>query len=190
MEQRFDLRIYVWALCAASSAYLCLGRWDEAIKEGREAMRLAEEFSDNSLISFAAGFITLSYALKGDLDRAFKYGEMAVETAPTPSDIMQAQTFFTAALIRAGELQRAIETLTALIPIYRSAGYRAVQIRGLVWLGDAYRRAGEHDKAMQNLEEGLELAEQCEYKQFIGIAHRLLGEVALETHPSKTNTLE
>ncbi len=48
IEQRFNLRVYVWALAAASWAYTYLGRWDEAVREGQEALRVAEEFSDTA----------------------------------------------------------------------------------------------------------------------------------------------
>ena len=52
MEQRFNLRLYTYALSVASRAYSYLGRWDEAVEEGQKALSVAEEFSDNSLIIF------------------------------------------------------------------------------------------------------------------------------------------
>jgi tetratricopeptide (TPR) repeat protein len=53
MEQRFNPRWYVRGLCGASRAYICLGRWDEAVEEGQKALRIAEESSDNSLVVWA-----------------------------------------------------------------------------------------------------------------------------------------
>ena len=47
------------------------------------------------------------------------------------------------------------------------------------WLAKAY------DKAEQAAKEALEVAERCGTKFYIGWAHRLLGEVALETNFSK-----
>jgi len=185
MEQWFDLRVFVWAVCPVSWAYTYSGRWDEAIKEGREAMRLAEEFSDNSLISFAAFTISVVYTVQGDMDQAVKYGDMAVETAPTPMDKLVAQAMLAFAWLRAGELQRGIETFEAQIPIFRSVGFRSSEIGFLIFLGEGYWRAGEYDKARQTVEEALELAEQCEYKIQIGYAHYLLGEIALKTNPSQ-----
>jgi class 3 adenylate cyclase/tetratricopeptide (TPR) repeat protein len=35
MEQRFNPQFYVNGVCAASRAYICLGRWDESAKEAR-----------------------------------------------------------------------------------------------------------------------------------------------------------
>jgi len=54
MEQRFNLRWYLFAVTGASLAYSWLGRWNDAVEEGHEGLRVGEEFSDHSLISFAA----------------------------------------------------------------------------------------------------------------------------------------
>ena len=67
MAQRFHLRWYVWALCAVSLAYICLGRWDDAVAEGQRALRVAEEFADNSNGSIAAWYISWAYTAKGAL---------------------------------------------------------------------------------------------------------------------------
>ena len=86
MEQRFNLRWYTYALSVASRAYSYLGRWDEAVEEGQKALSVAEEFSDNSLISWSAWNLSIAYTWKGDLARAVEYGELAVQKAPTPAD--------------------------------------------------------------------------------------------------------
>jgi tetratricopeptide (TPR) repeat protein len=175
----------VWALCPAAQAYTFSGRWDEGIEEGREAMRLAEEFSDNSLISFTASVISLAYYREGNLDRGLKYGELAVEKAPTPTDKLLAQGMLAWAWFRSGELQRGIETLEAVVSIFRSAGATMYEIMFSPILGEGYWLAGEYDKARQTVEEALGLAEQCEFKSSIGSAHYLLGEIALKTNPAQ-----
>jgi len=52
-------------------------------------------------------------------------------------------------------------------------------------LGEAYWLAGEDDKAMQTLEEGLEIADRCRARYYVGFAHRLLGELALKTNSAQ-----
>ena len=148
-------------------------------------MRLAEEFSDNSLISFAAWHISLTYFWLGDLDRALKYGELAVEKAPTPADKLLAQAILACAWLRSGEPQRGIETLEALVPIFRSVGATIFEIAFLPALGEGYWLAGEYDKARQTVEQTLGIAEQYECKYQIGYAHQLLGEIALKTNPAQ-----
>ena len=74
MEQQFNLRWYIRALGAASRACSHLGRWDYAVEAGQKALNVAEEFSNNSLISFAAWSMSIAYTWKGDLDQAVEYG--------------------------------------------------------------------------------------------------------------------
>ncbi len=185
IEQRFNLRVYVWALTAASWAYTYLGRWDEAVKEGQEALRVAEEFSDNSLISFAASIISFALNSEGDLGRAIEYGEMAVHKASTPADKVWAQGFLAWVRCRSGEAHRAIEILAQIVSIQKAGRFRMGETGYTVELGEAYWLAENYDKATQTLQAGLELADSTGYKLCIGWAHRLLGEIALKTNPAQ-----
>ena len=82
MEKRFNLRWHTWGLCAALRGYGCLGRWKEAVAEGQKAISIAEEFSDNSLISFSARDLSIANSWKGDLNQALEYGELSLQKAP------------------------------------------------------------------------------------------------------------
>ena len=53
------------------------------------------------------------------------------------------------------------------------------------YLGEGYWLAGKDDKARQTLEEGLEIAERCGARYYLGWAQRLLGEIALKTNPAQ-----
>ena len=86
MEQRFDILWYTWSLVTISWAYACLGRWDDAEKEGQNAMRMGEEFLDDSVMSHAAWVLSIVYVSKGDLVRALEYSALGVQKAPTPGD--------------------------------------------------------------------------------------------------------
>jgi class 3 adenylate cyclase/tetratricopeptide (TPR) repeat protein len=185
MEQQFDLRTCVYAFCWASLAYQFLGRWDLAVEEGKEALRVAEEYSDSSMISFALWIISVAYTQKWDLDRAIEYGDLAVQKAPTPADKLWAQYTLAWAWCRAGETQRGIETLAAILPMFQAVRFRSSEVGSGVFLGEGYWLAGEHEKARQTLEEALELAERCGYRYWSGQAQNLLGEVALETNPAQ-----
>ena len=175
----------MWAMGAATWAYECLGRWDQALEEANEALRVAEEYSDNSMISFANHQIAWVYTSKGDLERAIEYGGLAVQKAPTPADKVWTQILLAWVWCRAGELQRGVETLAALIPMVRAGRFRMTEVYSTVALGEGYWLAGEHDRARKTLEEALELAEGCEMRFYIGSAQRLLGEIAIETNPAQ-----
>ena len=182
-KEHFSLRPYVWAFCAASWACEELGLWDEAVQEGQEAMRVAEEFSDNSMISFVALVLSTAYTMKGDLARGIEYAELSVQRAQTPADKVWAQSALALPWIKTGEIRKGIELLAELVPMYRAVGYDAGQVHPMLSLAKGYLLAKEYENARQTLEECLKLAERCRMKVGIAVAHRLLGEVALETDP-------
>jgi tetratricopeptide (TPR) repeat protein len=185
MEQRFNLRWYVRGLCGASRACICLGRWDEAVQEAEKALKVAEESSDNNLVVFAAWTLSMAYTCKGDLPRAIEYGELALQKAVTPAGKAWAQRGLGWALCRAGEPDRGIELLTAVLRIFQ-AGHRMVSIITTTCnLGEGYWLAGEDEKAKQTLKEGLEIADRCGARYYLGWAQRLLGEIALKANPAQ-----
>jgi tetratricopeptide (TPR) repeat protein len=185
MEQRFNLRWYVRGLCAASRAYVCLSRWDEAVEEGDKALKVAEESSDNSLVVFAAWTLSMAYTWKGDLGRAVEFGELALQKASTPADKAWAGRGLGWALCRAGEPKRGIELLTGVLAIFPAGLWMPGVIPTTCTLGEGYWLAGEMDKARQTLEEGLEIAERYGVRYYAGFAQRLLGEIALKTNPAQ-----
>jgi class 3 adenylate cyclase/tetratricopeptide (TPR) repeat protein len=185
MEHQFNLRFHTYALSLASRAHACLGRWDEAVEEGQKALSVAEEFSDNSLISWSASNLSISYTWRGDLARAVECGELAAEKAPTPVDKAFAQRSLGWAWCRSGETTRGIEFLTTVLPILRAGRFIPTEIPLMCFLGEGYWMAGEKDKARQTLEKGLEMAERYGARYELGFAHRLLGEISLKNNPAQ-----
>ncbi len=185
LKQRFNLRWYSWALAAASYAYSYLGEWQAALEQGRKELRLAEQYSDKSLICFAHWIIAMAYTSQGDLARAVEHGELAVRIAPTPGDKVWAQSILGWAWCRAGEPTKAVELLDSLVPLYRATRFVPGEVYNGVYLGEAYWRAGELDRATQVLEAVLPVAERAGMRFYTGSAHRLLGEVALQRNPTQ-----
>jgi class 3 adenylate cyclase/tetratricopeptide (TPR) repeat protein len=185
IEQRFNLRGYVWTYAAASWACTNLNRWDEALENGAEALKVAEDFSDNSLISFAAASISQAYCFKGELDLATEYGELAVQKSPTPADKIWAQGFLAMTWCRSGKLHQGIETLKEVAAIHKAGGFRFGVVGYTAMLGYGYFLAGKVDEAIQTLKENLELAERLGMKYYIGFNHLILGQLALQTNPSQ-----
>jgi class 3 adenylate cyclase/tetratricopeptide (TPR) repeat protein len=185
MKQQFNLRWHTYALSVASRAYACLGRWDEAVEEAQKALSVAEDFSDNSLISFVAWNLSIAYSWKGDLARAVEYGELAVQKAPTHADKAWAQRSLGWAWCRSGDTTRGIELLTTVLAIVRAGGFTSIEITLRCYIGEGHWLAGEDEKARQTLEEGLEMAERCGFRYYAGFAQRLLGESILKTNPTQ-----
>jgi tetratricopeptide (TPR) repeat protein len=185
IKHQFNLRFHTYALSAAARAYACLGRWDEAVEEAQRALNAAEEFSDNSLISFVAWNLSIVYTWKGDLARAVEYGELAVQKAPTPAEKAWGQRSLAWAWCRSGDTTRGIELLTSVLPIFRAGRFINSEIPLFSFLGEGYWLAGDAQQARQALEEGLEMAERCGFRYYAGFAQRLLGEIILKTNPTR-----
>jgi class 3 adenylate cyclase/tetratricopeptide (TPR) repeat protein len=184
MGHRLNLRWYVRGLSAMSRASSCLGHWNEAIKEGKNALSIAEKYSDKSQISFSAWTLSVAYSFQGDLPQAVEYGELAVQKAPPGGEKAWAQRYYGWALCRSGDLNRGIELLSAGLSLSKAGHWMPGVIPTVCALGEAYLLSSEYEKAKRTLDEGLQISERCGAKYFIGFAYRLLGEIALKINPS------
>ncbi|MGD8883252.1 MAG: hypothetical protein PVI82_15250 [Desulfobacterales bacterium] len=178
MVRQFNPRWYVRGLCGASRACICLGRWDQALEEAEKALKVAEESLNNSLVVFAAWTLSMAYTWKGDLGRGVEYGKLALQKAVTPADKAWAHRGLGWVLCQAGEANRGVELLDAALAIVQPSRHMPTEIPTRCILGAAYWLAGEDDKARQTLEEGLEIADRCGARYYLGWAQRLLGEIA------------
>ncbi len=187
MAQRFHLRWYVWALCAASLAYIFLGRWDDAVAEGQKALRVAEEFADDSDdLLCGLGHLVGLYRQRATWAGARIWRASRPESPhaggqdvgsggswPGHGAGLASHAEGLRSWPRSSRMHRAVALYHGLSFLRRFSA----KVIGL---------AGEYDKAKQTLQELLEIAERCGMKFHIGSAHRLLGEIALTTNPPRS----
>jgi tetratricopeptide (TPR) repeat protein len=185
MDEEFSLRTYVYTLAAASWALSDRGRWDEALEECQRALEAAEEFSDNSLISLASWGMAIALMAKRDLSEARKHAELALRKAPTPADKVWAHTTVAHLSCRMGKPFNGIQLLDTLVQTYRESRFVVGQLGGLVALAEGYWLAAEYDRALETAEEEVALAERCGARGYLAWAHRLLGEIVLNTNPDE-----
>ena len=183
-----DSRWYVYILSLTSRACSSLGRWDEAAEIGKKALSVAEEYSDNSLITFASWNLSINYGWEVDIVRAIEYGELALEKAQTHGDMAWAQRSLGWALCRAGKHKKGIELLVNVLPTFGAGQFLSGETDLLCFLGEGYFLTGDEYKARQTLEEGLEIASRCGARYYIGFANRLLGEISLRNEPFQATT--
>ncbi len=180
MDRKFNLHWYAWGVCAISRANTCLGRWDEAIEDALKVIKLAESYSDNSMICCAGRELSFAYTSKGDLPKAIEYGELISEKAMTPADKAYAQRSLGWSLCRAGRTKQGIDLMVEALPLFQAGKWLPGIIPMACTLGEAYLLAGDHENARRMLEEGIETLELCDTQFYLGCAHRLLGEVSLK----------
>ena len=186
MEKQIIPYEYVYAVLGASYAYANLGRWNESLKEANKGLEIAKKFSDNSLLAVAALHLSRTFILKGDIDKAIEYGEMAMQKAPTPGDQAWAQSVLAWAWSLSGELKKAIDFWEGLAPLMRAVRYEPGAVQTMVLLVQGLLLAGDLDKAKKTIEECIELAESCGMKLYLGRSHCLLAEINLKINPKQT----
>ena len=186
LDIAFNSRTYVMSMSATSMAYSQMGQWEEAKKDGQQGLKVAEEYSNNSLASFAAFALALANILENNPRQALDFAESAVQKAPTIGDRVFSQCGLSWALCRSGEALKAIELGTELISMFQAVRFVPGEIWETVIVAEGLLLAGEHEKATETIKKALELARRCEMKFFIGWACRLQGEIALKTNPAQT----
>jgi len=185
MGKAFHLQWYTRALCGASMAYSDMGRWDEALGTGQNAMYEAERFSDNAQIAYAAWIISRTYGLKGDLDRALEYGKVAVGKTPLPAHKAMMQCNLAWIWCLSGEVDRGLELLAESFPKLGKNRFVLFELINISRFAEAYWLAEDYDKAKQTAERALEMARRCRANYYIGSAHRILGQIVSTTNPEE-----
>jgi len=128
LEKQFNLGWYVRGLCVASRAHMCLGNWQEALKDAEKALQVAEESTDNSYVVFAIWTLSMAHTWRGDLVSGVKCGERGFNKAVTPADKAWTQRGLGWALCRSGDSERGIELMTAALEIFKKGQQEGAQI--------------------------------------------------------------
>lgn len=185
IEKQFIPYEHVYAVLGASYSYANIGQWNESLKEANNGLKIAKKFSDNSLLAVAALHLSRTFIMKGDIDKAIEYGEMAVQKAPTPGDQTWAQSVLAWAWSLSGELNKAIDFWDGIVPLMKAVRYLPGTVQTMVLLAQSLLLAGNLDKAKKTIEECIELAESCGMKLYLGRSHCLLAEIILKINPKQ-----
>jgi tetratricopeptide (TPR) repeat protein len=182
VSEHSSLRLHVTEIDAVSYAYANLGRWRESLELAQKALSVAQESSDDSLISWAEMMMSMISWLKGETPQAIKYGELAVKNAATPLDNAWAQIVRALAWSQAGRPEKGIEPLKPLYEIARDAKAALIEC-AIGWsLAECYLLTQKYEEAKTTAEAALAIAERCGMQHIIALNRRLLGEIALKTN--------
>jgi tetratricopeptide (TPR) repeat protein len=184
-EKAFSLRGYVYIYFYAAFAYVFMGQWDAAVKEGERALKLAEAHSDASMASVAACSLSNAHTARGDIAKGLEFGQRAVEKAINPTDYLWSRTFLGWALCHAGESDKGLDYLTGVVQEMRNAGAYLMSVSFASLLAEGYWLNRQFDKARQELEGILKLAGKKGMKFHALRCHYLLGEVLLASDPAQ-----
>jgi class 3 adenylate cyclase/tetratricopeptide (TPR) repeat protein len=188
LDEKFDLRNYVAFSCAALFANLYLGRWNEAIQYGENALRAARDLLDNNQISYAATRVATAYSFKGDMNQALEYAKLAIEKGQTVAVKVWAQAVLGLVWCRTEEVKKGIELTNKMLQALRIGDHVPSEVLYLLVLGEGYLLDGQYENATRTAHELLEIAQPCPAPWYVGCAHRLLGEISLRTNPNEAET--
>jgi transcriptional regulator with XRE-family HTH domain/tetratricopeptide (TPR) repeat protein len=194
LRREGDLRHYVRAVAVHAYADAFQGRWATAIPTAQRALALAEEFAGETprapggdlghLLFWAHNALALIYGLQGALGPASEHAALAVAHAHALGDQVWAHATQGWIWCRAGDVARGLERLAPSVAIYKSESFAAGTAMHQTFLGESYLRAGQLDAAHAALADVVARTERWGMPLEQGMAHRLLGELALETAPA------
>jgi len=185
LPEGIALYLTVAPLSLSSLAKAQLGRWNDAVKDARQALALAEEYSDDTLISLAASYVGLANTWKGHFDPAVEYGELAVKKALSPQDKAFSKAFLAWTLCRVERSEEHVQNLAQFVQDLTSRRIAGFAITFMPLLAEGFLLAGYCDKARQMAADAVDLAESRGAKWFLAFSHRLIGEIALKTNPDE-----
>jgi tetratricopeptide (TPR) repeat protein len=177
VDRRSSVRFYAYGLGAMTAAAACLGQFGRATESFETEFRVGEKLADRSAMCHALWTMAWALLYKQDMSRALEVARRAIELAPTTADRSWAEGTLGMVYCRGGDPERAIQILEPLVPGYRGGRFRMCEVLPL-FLGEAYWRAGQTSLATHTLRELLEVIEPCGMRSWMGLAHRLLGEIS------------
>jgi predicted ATPase len=170
------------ALIFRSWAFWILGFPKTALTDADDGLRYARELDHVGTLMFALSFGSLTYSLCGDFATSGTLTEQLVALAEEKG-ALQWKAGGTANRGRqfalTGKPSEAVETLTAAIAAFKSAGTTLATGRALTHLAYAYAELGQFESAWRSIGEAISAFETTKERWCEAEANRIAGEVAL-----------
>ena len=174
----------VSALNFRSLAFWMLGFPQAALTDADEALRHARELDHAGTLMFAMSLASLTYNLCGDFTTSNTLTEQLVALAEEKGALQwkisgmanRGRHFF-----QTGKPSEAVQTLTAAIAAYQSAGTTLFVGRLLTFLSYAYAELGQFESAWRSIGEAIRAVETTGEKWYEAEIHRTAAEIAIKS---------
>jgi tetratricopeptide (TPR) repeat protein len=174
--------------CLAATGQFC-----EGVSYAEEGIQIAEEVGDASVLVYVNCSLAFLYLLKGDLDKAIPILERALATCRL-SNILVYIPFVSARLgfayANAGRVVEGLPFLEHGVEDSASAGRLAFLSLSTAWLSEGHLLAGHLEQADVLAARALKIAREHKEHAHEAWALKLLGDVALDHNPPKTQQAE
>jgi tetratricopeptide (TPR) repeat protein len=155
-----------------------VGYFNLSLKTATRLEALARAIGDRRLLSNAAQNKGWSFAAQGEWEAGIVACQEALSLSPDAYEKAWTLTLLGFAYLEKGEIAQAIPVLEQAVE--QAALYRSRQVQSWVntYLGEAYNRDNQYEKAQDFAHRGLTLAQDIKNPYGIGLAHRALGHIA------------
>jgi tetratricopeptide (TPR) repeat protein len=166
-----------------SNALWFRGFPDQAMRQSREALRLARESRNLPLLGLVLVFAADFFIRRGEKDRAREcmetFAAVAAEVEPSPVAPRLIEIRKGWLLAEGGEFQEGIGTIRNGIAGLFATGCKYHDSFHRVLLARSYMHANQIDNAFASLDDALRFVEQSEERYYEAEIHRLRGELLL-----------
>ncbi len=165
-----------------------VGRWDEGRKSLEDAIKLATDVKNDSILAQALNYLGDSYFYSGDYNSARQQYERAMQVATKAKnrEVMTRTKFDLARLdVVQGRSAAVIPTLKKLVEETETVGLKALSVQSSIYLAQALLASGKSQDAQQELDRALNRTEKLGLRVEQARAHFYFGQVYSGT--GKTN---
>lgn len=170
-----------WAHNTLGSAYLYHGDYQRAIEHFQQSLALKKEMEDTLGRATLYNNLGVVHYYRGDYDRAYEYYQQSFEIKKKIGDIYGlaiSRTNLGLILHHREEQSQALQHLKEAVRICRDIEAEWLLPEAYRIMARVHLDLGDVARAQVHAQAALEIAERLDYEVFIGVAHRVLGQVA------------
>jgi class 3 adenylate cyclase/tetratricopeptide (TPR) repeat protein len=174
-EERHHLGL-AYGLIAMHSLYL--GEFTAGLEAAAHAAAIGNAMEDFRLQNSAAGIMGWISAIRDEWETALAACHRSLAYARDPVFAAAALAYTGCAYLERGEATEAIAHLEQAVRQLGPLRMRPAQCRFMAFLSEAYRVQGDLDKAHALALQGLQIADDTQYRYVVGWLQRTLGRIA------------
>ena len=180
--------LMVEAMARYGNALSEVGRWDEGQSNLEEAVKLASEVKNDTVLSQALNYLGDSYFYRGDYDAAREQYDRALQVATKAKnrEMLTVSRFNLAKLdVVQNRAAAAIPVLKKLVDETETVGLKTLSVQASIYLAQALLANNKAEDAQQELDRAMNRAEKLGLLVDQARAHYLLGEIYSRTGKTK-----
>jgi tetratricopeptide (TPR) repeat protein len=158
--------------------HLSIGAFDAAVAETERVVAVGREIGDPRLDTYAGYTRGWIEASRGHTAAAIEACQRSLDRAPDRVSRAYASLFLAFARLEAGDHEQTLRHLQTTVAELEAFAFPQWHALATIWLGEAQRRSGRLDEAMQMTRTGIDVATRAQYWYAVGSGERIVARVA------------